>query len=473
MNFSKKLSKSKIYTGYLLKDCFYLYLIIFLLSGMSSCKKNLDMKPSKQQAEPSTMQDLMALLNNDPTMNQTNAAASTAELLSDNYYVLSTDWQSNLASGTPSNSKYYIWSEDGLETNTWSSAYQGIVYQSNFVLDLIDKVDRGSSETIYNQVKASALFYRSFAFLALAQLYCKPYSTTATTDPGIVMRLTSNILTPSYRPTVEQTYNQIISDLKMASELLPEKTAYPTQPNKAAAFGTLARTYLNMRDYLNAGKYSDSVLARFSGLLDYNGVTPGNLPMFTANPEIIYFDQTGSSGFQVAPTGIIDTLLFASYQLNDLRKTIFFTSNPGSNPISYSFTGSYGRSNYYFFDGLTTAEMYLIRAECAARAGNVSTSMAALNTLMQNRWKASAWVPFTASNAADALSIVLNERRKELVFRGQRWPDLRRLNLEAANITLKRIIDNTVYTLPPNDLKWVLLIPKDVIEKSGVAQNPR
>jgi hypothetical protein len=60
-----------------------------------------------------------------------------------------------------------------------------------------------------------------------------------------------------------------------------------------------------------------------------------------------------------------------------------------------------------------------------------------------------------------------------LLFRNLRWSDLRRFNLEGANITLKRIINGTSYTLPPNDLRWVLLIPDLETSRSGIPQNPR
>jgi hypothetical protein len=83
------------------------------------------------------------------------------------------------------------------------------------------------------------------------------------------------------------------------------------------------------------------------------------------------------------------------------------------------------------------------------------------------------FVPFTANNTSEALNLVLQERRKETPFRGLRWIDLRRLNNEGANITLTRKVKGQVYTLPPNDPRYVLPIPPDVINLTGIVQNER
>jgi hypothetical protein len=125
------------------------------------------------------------------------------------------------------------------------------------------------------------------------------------------------------------------------------------------------------------------------------------------------------------------------------------------------------------FGGIATDEVYLTRAECYARTGNVASAMSDLNKLMLARWKTGTFVPFTAANAGDALAMILMERRKETPFRGLRWLDLRRLNSEGANITLTRNINGQQYTLPPNDPRYALSIPTDIIALTGMAQNER
>ena len=173
--------------------------------------------------------------------------------------------------------------------------------------------------------------------------------------------------------------------------------------------------------------------------------------------------------FTVGGGAIVDTLLYRSYSVNDLRKTVFYENN------GKTWKGSY---NTYqgppsIFDGLSTNEIYLIRAESRIRNGNLSGGLDFLNTLLRKRYKTGSFTDLTAATAADALNLVLIERRKELPFRGLRWTDLRRLNREGANITLKRILSGVSYTLPPNDPRWVLLIPDIEVNRSGIPQNPR
>jgi len=114
-----------------------------------------------------------------------------------------------------------------------------------------------------------------------------------------------------------------------------------------------------------------------------------------------------------------------------------------------------------------------MRAECFARAGNTAAALNDLNTLIQKRWKTGTFIPFTAANPQQALNIILTERRKELIFRDLRWIDIKRLNKEGAAIIIKRIINGQTYQLEPNDNRYALPLPLDIINLTGIQQNPR
>jgi tetratricopeptide (TPR) repeat protein len=290
------------------------------------------------------------------------------------------------------------------------------------------------------------------------------------------LRLSSDINIPSTRSTVQQTYDQVIADLKKAADLLPENSGYATRPNKISAYGALARVYLSMGAYVNAGKYADLYLTKQSTLMDYNTINVSASPVFPLfNPEYIYYSRPYLFTAATSLLGAkIDSVLYKSYAANDLRKSLFFSTNADG---SIAFRGSYeGQAGVFAsvpVDGICTDEMYLVRSECYARAGNKNAALDDLNALLIKRWKTNLFMGVTATDAADALTKILAERRKELLFRSVRWTDIRRLNLEGANITLQRLINGVVYTLPPNDLRYVELIPVEVLNLAPLPQNPR
>jgi tetratricopeptide (TPR) repeat protein len=416
---------------------------------------------------PEKAADLQALLDNYSIMNEFYPAL--LEIPAGDFYVSSADWDAAWITERLN----YVWDKDVTYLNTYQYAYQVVNYADVVLDELSTDKFKDIEVSVRNNIKGQALFFRGFAFYNIAQLFCKPYTSSATSDPGIPIRLTPNIEDKSVRSTVKQTYDQIIDDLKQAAALLPKGQIAPSRPDKVAAFGALARTYLAMRDYSNAGAFSDSALSVRNELLDFNTLdTLSSAPIPSLNTEVIFQSHLDYISMFFDPSGKIDTTLYNSYSDNDLRKKIFFFSNGDG---SYSFKGSYDGTSYYImlFNGIATDEMYLTRAESYARAGNTDSAMALLNLLLVNRWKTGTFMPLTANSQTDALDQILQERRKELVFRGLRWPDLRRLNEEGANITLKRDVDNVVYTLPPQDPRWVMLIPLEVINLTGMQQNPR
>src|SRR5690606_17026738 len=116
------------------------------------------------------------------------------------------------------------------------------------------------------------------------------------------------------------------------------------------------------------------------------------------------------------------------------------------------------------FSGLTTAELYLVLSECEVRLGNVIESLSYINPLLEKRFDGS----FTSIDTPDAeslLVIILEERRKELVFRGLRWMDLKRLNLDFRfQKAITRELFGNTYVLLPQSEKYVVPAPRLVYQ---------
>ncbi|MDB5199264.1 MAG: RagB/SusD family nutrient uptake outer membrane protein [Chitinophagaceae bacterium] len=442
-------------------------LIPVIIITCSSCSKFLDKKADKSLVVPATLQDAQALLDFYSLMN--SFYPSMGGQSDDDFYILDTYW-SGIATVNQDN---YIWAKENYNESEWGYMYQ-VALQANLVLETITGIELTSNNLAdYNRIKGSALFYRANAFFQLTQHYTIPYDkSTAVIALGVPLRLTTDISVANTRATQQQTYDKIIADLTIAAAILPANTTPVSRPSKAAAFGLLARTFLTMEDYLHAGLYADSCLQLNNNLLDYKTLN-GSItqPFSRFNAEVIFPSNLIAPSMLVGVNNWkVDSLLYKSYDANDLRKTLFYQSNSTG---GFGFRGSYDGSGTVF-SGITTAEVLLTRAECKARLGDKDGAMADLNTLLEKRWKAGLFIRLTATSTDDALIKILNERRKELVLRGLRWFDLRRLNKDPRFAkTLTRKVNGQLYQLPPGDSRYTFYIPHKVIDLSGIQQNTR
>jgi hypothetical protein len=133
----------------------------------------------------------------------------------------------------------------------------------------------------------------------------------------------------------------------------------------------------------------------------------------------------------------------------------------------------YNGSGLSPFNGLAVDEVLLIKAECLVRRGDLHGAEVLYNRLRQNRYARGTYASTTFLEASSALELVLLERRKELVWRGIRWDDIKRLNGRGAGIVLRRTLGGKVHTLEPTSGRYVFNIPQDEINRSGIAQNER
>lgn len=463
-----------------MKQILYLSIIVIIFWTLSGCKKNfLDEKPSSSIVIPNTLSDCQKLLDN---FNVINITPGLGELACDDHYIYDYSYWQALPSARERNA--YIWAKDIYEgeiaVKDWNSPFQQIYY-ANTVLNQLTSIHiEDNNPNDGNNIKASSLFIRSNAFYNLVSIFAPAFqASTADTDLGIPIRLNPEIDEVEQRASVGETYDRIISDLKESTALFSTtfQNNYRNRPSKSAAFALLARVFLSMRDYDNAGLYADSCLQLYNSLIDYNTISTTSLQPFTVdNAETLYSSlfNVGYSSLLFSTSNVytvIDSVLYNSYSQNDLRKQIYFrTSNIGTIVMKRGYGGP---TFLYPFGGLATDEVYLIKAECLARKGLFTDAIYVLNQLLIKRWKTGTFVPLTAISTQDALNKILTERRKELVFRGLRWTDLRRLNRENANITLTRILNGQTFTLPPNDVRYVFPIPDDEITQSGIQQNVR
>ena len=448
-------------------------MLIFLVMGLMSCQKYLNIPERSDYVAVKTASDCQLLLDDYLTMNA--SYPSDMIISSDEYFV--TD---GTASSNAESEGFYRWDKDAIRPSAdpaWQSPYKK-VFQANVVLETVANLrkDNAEASSVLDGLEGAALFFRAYNYFTLAQLYADPYKPSSDNGgPGIPIRVTSDLNEKTSRGTVKGTYDRIVSDLKRAVDLLPSSVSIVSRPGKAAAYALLSRCYLSMSDFTNALASANAALGLHNTLLDYNTLTTNGSRYIQVrfNPEIIFQAVAYEDyyGFFSSQQVNVDSNLLAEYAGSDLRGKVFFSL---SSDGFYKFIGSYDASTTLFV-GLAVDELYLTRAECYARNGDAVKAMADLNTLLKSRYDNSGpYIDLVASGPEDALAMILTERKKELVLRGLRWTDLRRLNLNANTaVTLTRVIGGVSYTLPPNDLRYTLLIPKEVISTSSLAQNAR
>lgn len=456
-----------------------IYPLLGLLLLTGSCKKFLDVTP-KGKFLPTSVADYELFMND---ILQADAGFANIEYMGDDLYF--TD-DMITSGGDTRRIKSYLWLnevykvlEDDAE---WQRMYNNI-YNCNLVLQNIETATNGTPSDV-GRISAEARIQRAYYYFHLAMLFGNDYqAATAATDLAVPMPLVPDLEAKTKRSTVKEVYEQVFNDLNiaLAAEGLSDFGRNYVHPGKVAAYALLSRINLYMGNYEEAMKWADAALVKKKTLLDYNtfsfivptkpynGVT--NKPTVDVNPENLFTKTNsaanGVAGFMISPE------LFQLLGEKDLRFVYTFTritraGAPSPNPYPDYF------ANYLNYS-IGVPEMMLIKAECLARSGKKDDALTLLNTLRKQRFKPADYTDLTATDADAALALVMTERRKELLYHGLRWFDLKRLNRDPRfKKDLTRTYKGQAYTLPAN-APWYLLeiAPKIISINPAIIQNPR
>lgn len=436
----------------------------------TSCMKDfLDVKRDKSQVIPTALIDYQAILDHNNLTYYYSYLLG--EIASDDYFISVDQWN-GLSNAVHKNA--YIWADDvyqGEKGEDWNRAYEKILH-ANLVIEGLEKITKNElNRGLYQEILGAAHYYRGLNFFILSQLYCKQFNElTATSSLGLPLKLSSNINEKLSRSNLYQTYEQIVSDLKIAALNLPEQVAVNTRPNKLAAWAMLSNVYLQKKDYLQAKLNADSVITLNSNLINYNDINVNAtipFPVYAqGNKEVLHYTHMSNAAILSTVRLCVDTNLYDSYTANDLRKSAFFRTVGQY----YTFKGHYSGTTTVMFSGVTTAEMLLVRAECNTRMMNIDQAVSDMNLLLMNRYKTNTYVPIDGGiDQQVLLNKISSERRKELIFRGRRWSDLKRSDDES--LSLRRILGDKEYVLRKGSPQWVFQLPPEVVKLGGYEQN--
>ncbi|MGJ1509818.1 RagB/SusD family nutrient uptake outer membrane protein [Sphingobacterium siyangense] len=444
------------------------YLIVILILQLMSCSKFLEEKPASTITTPQTEDDIKMMLNYTTIMHRNEPGIM--EIAADDYFLTDQAWNSI----TLENDRLaYVWSDQPMILSQWSGAYTPIMY-SNVILESLDKIkykDLGNR----NRFDGIARFHRAINYYRILQAYAVAFDpASAAVKLGFALRESADIETKSRRLTIQQSYAYLIDDLSRSTNGLRVTEEQSVYPNKSAAFSILANLYLDMMDYENAYKMADSsIFYNQNELLDFNKDLKETdaIPFVRTNKEIIFYSLLNGSQALVPSRARVAKELLSLYEPFDLRLSLFYHKGSDGN---YSFKGNYDGNNTsgLMFSGITVGELLLQRAEAAARTRRNDIALQDLN-LLSFRIKKAEYVPYERLESQQLLDEILKERRKELVYRGRRWSDLKRFAVEGRTIPdLSRTINGEAHTLTPIKLKlFAFKIPDLVIENSDIEQN--
>ena len=407
------------------------------------------------------------------------------------------DYENLAVSGTE------FWQGNGYDTGEFTK-----IFRANMVLESLDDV-KGTEED-KARLRAEAHFLRAYTYWGLANTYCLPYVAENADELGLPIKQSTSYEESAARVSLEETYRFIESDLtealKCITPLVQDGKNKHWRANTAAVHAFAARYYLHRGNYGQALHYADEVLKEYDVLVDYNTemneedatgmgfLVPStyeqdhytNFEKRVEWKEMLYMRYLSCNEFySYFPS---DELLNLYDKDHDLRYRYHFVEDY----VKVWYACDYELPVYMFFSsnqlpsGPTTAEMYLIKAECQARLGDYTQAMETVNLLRAKRMEPGEWVKLHADNAEEAVLQILDERRRELPF-SQRWYDLRRLNTNAEAfddagdivreffpITATQINDKEplmTYTLEKGSRKYALPLPENDIELSnGILQ---
>lgn len=422
----------------------------------TSCEGFLDEKPNKSILVPESVPEFEAILDNYDRLNST---APLPFIYSDDYWTTDPNW----LRFSPWQQRAYAWSAEPYLLEEIPQDYFTLyrrIFMANVVLEKLGENPDWKQVDI-DRLKGKSLFYRASGYFELASLFLvHPTATSAGAETKIPLKSSSRFDKVDGWLTATQAFELIQSDLITAIPLLPEKTALPTQPNRYAGHALLARIYLYLGNYDKAIESAEQVIRGSYELMDYSKLNMNlAFPVAGFNQEMIMFSFMLSQTMVTSNNAaFVDSLLVKSYDAKDLRRKFIFLNSARH----YSFKGNY-TGTPDIFTGIALDEILLILAEAYVRSEKVADGMKYLNRLLEKRIEG--FKHLDIMDREEALDQVLDHRRKTLLFRGQRWLDLKRFSvMDAKQPELKRRINGETIVFKAQPENFQVRIPESELK---------
>jgi hypothetical protein len=501
----------------------YSFLLCLTLFTFTSCKKFLDDKPKTTLS----------------TGNAYNTASDIENALAGCYntfygtdyyqweYVMVSDVRSdNAYPGGGNEETFYQYDRSTLSPSNhhnyvnWSALYNGIARCNILLNKIADVTDPALTAERRSEMIGEASFLRAFHYYQLVKLYA-----------GVPLELLSNSADPKVirkaRATEKEVYDQIVTDLETALTKLPDSYGSSAAVNKVratrgAANAMLAKAWAQRsdRDYTKVLQYCNAVISSPAGyalMANYADLFDGNhylnsesileIPFESGNSaasswgiELYLAPEDGWQKYCVPSKDLAAAYDAAGDVVRKNASIVFWTTDANGDPISWAdenwnpcgdhataipfnykqkHAGGWASGDDYYL--IRLADIILLKAEAQNELGNTTEAIATLN-LVHKRVGLDALS--NIHSQSEMKTAVLNERRLELAFEGQRWDDLIRNGVATA---VMQALNEYTYTcdggvlgspvkmdyshVTPNH--WILPIPQlEMDANPNLVQNP-
>ena len=342
--------------------------------------------------------------------------------------------------------QYTFIATSGTALGIWTDAYSTILAANNIINSTV-----ASNATVDNY-RGEALTLRALMYFELVRFFATPYTVNSNAE-GVPIVTKYDITLKPARNKVSEVYTQIIADLNAAFPLITQgkNSSYI---NKYGVKALLARVYQHMADWtkardaalevVNSGGY---ILLDTAAFKEY-WKSPVPIPFSASNKAetifevssdavnnlgsnaLSYFYHQGGGAYGDA---IATDNVAALYAPNDVRSRAYIDPNVRRNlattgPFIKAVVKYPNTNNANDKDDVKViryADVLLILAEAYYNLNDETNARLRLNQVAQRRDPT--FAGYTSTGAA-LLDDIINERRKELAFEGQRLFDLLRLN---------------------------------------------
>ena len=376
---------------------------------------------------------------------------------------------------------------NGSAADLWQQCYK-IIGNLNLIIAHIDRAE--GDRLVAQHIKAQAFALRAMVYFDLARTFAYPWINASGKSQRLPRKLAPDDVV-TQRSNLEQTYDQILADFKLAEALIDDDANAKGSPkyiSKTAIYALSARVYLYKQDWTKALTESKRVFqimpeSQLMSLENYNfrdfntesifelSVTEDNSSGSNGLGAQFDFSQ-GGQGDVLATTSFVN--LLQSYS-GDPRAKLLAADKEGKKHSFLKYVNRSGGAglSMHNIPVIRLSEVYLIAEACAngAQGGEVQ-ARSYLNALIAKRTN-----DFQQHQALESgselLQRIYDERRRELALEGHEVYDLIRTAREIVRPQSDHLntgLNFSSLNVKANSPKTIYPIPAAEIAASGMQQ---